>query len=615
MLKGYMGRILKVNLTTGKVQIETIEEEFCHKYLGGNGFGARLLYSLLKPGIDPLGPENILIFATGPVNGTIIPMASKFCVVSKSPLTLTYMDGFCSGSFGYELKNAGYDMMVVEGKSDEKVCILIDDDTVQIKKADHLWGLSTLATQKEVKRELGDSTVKVLCIGPAGENLVKYACIISDQRAFGTGGIGAVMGSKNLKAIAVRGTKAVSVYSLDGVKKFTRQIMEKVKKDPGLKVLSTYGTSVLTEVLQMMGGLPTRNWQTGVFEDSGAISGENLLKSFTKRNLSCFACLTPCGHYSVVEEGDFKGAYTNGPEFQTICAFGSLVGNTRLDAIIAADILSDEYGLGQNSAAASIAFAMECYEKGLITSKDTDGVDLRFGNYGAVLEMMRKITYREGFGNLLAEGVKRAAQILGKEAEKYALHVKGMEIACFSPRVLKSQAIGFAVSSRGPIHTEVRTTAECAGYVDRNTITGKGILAKELSDWSAIANSLVWCLSAERVIDIRLSEKIVEMINVVTGMGIDIFELTRIAERIHDLERAFNIREGFGRKDDMLPNRIMNEPIPEGPSKGAVITRDDLNTMINEYYSARGWDNNGVPERNKLLSLGLDDVAKEICST
>lgn len=277
-----------------------------------------------------------------------------------------------------------------------------------------------------------------------------------------------------------------------------------------------------------------------------------------------------------------------------------------------ADRLSDEYGLGQISAGVCIAFAMECYEKGIISLKDTDGIDLRFGNHKAIIEMLRKITYREGIGGVLAEGVKRASQLLGKETEDYALHVKGMEMAVFSPRVLKSQAIGYAISSRGPIHTEVRTTAECTGIVDRTTIKGKGVLAKELSDWSAIANSLVWCLSAERVIGIRLSEKVVEMIRVTTGMDINMTELVRIAERIHNLERAFNVREGFSRKDDILPKRIMEEPLPEGPSKGLMISKEDLDIMLDEYYIERGWDKNGVPTRDKLLALGLEDVASDM---
>jgi len=601
MLFGYAGKILRVNLTTGTTTVQRLKEDFCRRYLGGNGFGARLLYDELQPGIDPLGPDNVLIFATGPLNGTLIPMASKFSLVSKSPLTSSYMDGFCSGAFGYELKNAGYDILIIEGRSAEKVYLFVDDDSVEIRDAEHLWGKYTSVTQEEIKKDLGDDSVKTLCIGPAGESLVKFACIIADQRAFGSGGLGAVMGSKNLKALAVRGTRLLSVFDPEGVKKLSLGMLEKVEKDRSLTVLSTYGTAVLTEVLQRFGGLPTNNWQKGVFRNSRAISGEKLLDTYVRKNVACFSCLTPCGHYSVVDEGEFAGAYTNGPEFQTLCAFGSLVGNDRLDSIIAMDQLCDEYGLGQNSAGGCIAFAMECFEKGLIDLERTDGLSLSFGNYQATIELLRKITYREGFGDVLAEGVRQASRLLGKETERYAMHVKGMEIACFSPRVLKTQAIGFAVSSRGPLHTEVRTTAECTGVVDRTTVTGKGIIAKELSDWSAIANSLVWCLSAERVIDLRLSPLLIEMIYLVTGMKLDMQELVGIAERIHDVERAFNIREGFTRKDDSLPHRIMNEALNEGPALGAIISEDDLNTMIDEYYAARGWDSLGIPPPERCI--------------
>lgn len=613
MLYGYAGRILRIDLTTSKISTEEIIEDFCYKYLGGNGFGARLLYTGLKPKTDPLSNENILIFAAGPLNGAMIPMASKFCVISKSPLTETFMDGFCSGRFGYELKYAGYDILVIEGMADKPVYIYIDDDIIQIKDAKHLWGNDTFTTQTMIKRELKDESISVACIGPAGENLVKYACIITEQRAVGSGGLGAVMGSKNLKSIAVRGSKLISVFNIAKLEQFVQRIIRKVKEEPAAQVLSRYGTAILTSVLQHIGGLPTRNWQTGVFPDSNSLSAEALSDKYIQKNLSCFGCMISCAHYSMVKEGPYKGAITNGPEFQSIGVFGSLIGNKRLDAIIMADRLCDEYGLGQISAGVCIAFAMECYERGLITKEDTDGIELKFGNYEAMIKMIKKITYREGIGNILAEGVKRASAILGRSTEEYAIHVKGMEMACFCPRVLKTQAIGFAVSSKGPSHNEVRITAECGRLIPEESLkNGLGNLAKELMDWSAIANSLIWCLSAERILDIKISDEVVEMLKFTTGIDFDKAELVKIAERIHNLERAFNIREGFSRKDDVLPKRFLKEAIPEGPAIGVKLSEETLNTTINEYYEARGWDKEGKPTINRLLELGLVDVIDAI---
>lgn len=609
MTYGYAGKILRVNLTTSNISEETITEDFYRKYLGGNGFGARLLYTELKPKTDPLSNENILIFATGPLNGTLVPMVSKFCAVSKSPLTGTFMDGFCSGRFGCELKYAGYDVLVIKGTANKPTYLFIDDDSIQLRDASRLWGKDTFTTQTMIKKELKDESIPVACIGPAGENLVKYACIITEQRAVGSGGLGAIMGSKSLKAIAVRGSKLISVFNPAELEQFTLRIIKRVKGDPAAQVLSRYGTAILTSVLQHTGGLPTKNWQAGIFQDSSSLSAERLVDEYAQKNLSCFACVIPCGHYSVVKKGPYKGAITNGPEFQSIGVFGSLIGNNRLDAIILADRLCDEYGLGQISAGVCIAFAMECYERGFITDKDTDGIELRFGDHEAMIKMLKKIAYREGIGNVLAEGVKRASAILGKGTEKYAIHVKGMEMACFCPRVLKTQAIGFAVSSKGPSHNEVRITAECGGLIPEKALkNGLGYLAKELMDWSAVANSLIWCLSAERILDIKLSDEVTEMLAFTTGIDFDKIELIKIAERIHTLERAFNIREGFSRKDDVLPKRFLNEAIPEGPARGVKTNKETLDAAIDEYYIARGWDKEGKPTVDKLIELGLEDV-------
>jgi aldehyde:ferredoxin oxidoreductase len=607
-----MGKILRIDLSARRHEVEPLPERYCEQYLGGNGFVARLLYDELKPGTDALSPDNLLIFATGPINSTMVPMSTKFCIGTKSPLTGGWLDSLSSGRFGCAAKYAGYDVVVVSGASDTPVYVFIDDDRIEFHDASHLWGENALETQERLRKELGDATVSVASIGPAGENLVRYACVMADQRGAGGGGAGAVMGSKKLKALVARGTKRVEVADPRAVVAFAARMKDAAQKSPAAKVVSTLGTTVMISVLQRLGGLPTRNWQEGVFEGAKLVSGEELRDKYSKGNVACFACFTPCGNYDVVETGPYAGTVTIGPETQGMVAFGSLVGNSRLDALIRADRLSDELGLGEISSGACIAFAMECFERGLLTLADTDGLDLRFGNHEAMLEMLRKIAYREGFGNVLAEGVKRAAEIIGRGTERYAMHVKGQEMSALPPRVLKTQAIGFAVTSKGGMHTDIRPIAESAGVVDSHTIEGKGAFAKELSDWTAIANSLIYCLSAERLLAFTLSPPVLEMIKISTGMDMTMTDVVATAERIMNVERAFNLREGFRRRDDTLPRRILTEPIPAGPAKGERVTDADLARMIDDYYDARGWDQDGIPRSDRLHALSMDGIDRDL---
>lgn len=602
-----------MNLSGPAIRIDELSDRYYQKFLGGNGFGAQLLFEKLTSKIDHFGEENMLIFATGPLNGTLVPMASKFCVVSKSPLTETFMDGFSSGRFSAELKYAVYDLLSIKGIAETPVSLFINDQKVIVLCARHLWGLDTLATQECIRKELGISDLPVVAIGPAGENKVRYACIMTEQRAVGSRGLGAVMGSKNIKAIAVRGTNGLKVHDPDKLMNFSRKMISKVRDDPAGQVLSTYGTSSLTMVLQCLGGLPTHNWQKGQFDGSSALSAEVLMDGFVSKNLACFSCMSPCGHYAEVKAGQYRGSITNGPEFQGIGVFGPLVGNKRMDAVIMADRLCDELGLGEISAGVCIVFAMECYEKGIITRSDLDGLDLKFGNHKAMIQMLQKIATRQGFGDILAEGVKSAAKIIGKGSEEFAIHVKGMEMPCFFPRVLKSQALGFAVSSKGPSHNEIRISSEIGQAIPTDLLKNElGSVAKKLMDWSAIANSLVWCLISERLLNLTLSNQVNEMLYFVTGMEFDESELIVIADRIHCLERTFNVREGLKRKDDTLPKRFFNEPLTERASSGKVVNKEKLDSDISRYYRAMGWNEKGVPDRERLYELGLKFVADSL---
>ena len=611
-LGGYMGRILRVNVTDGSHETVPLDYEMARAYLGGNGFIARWLYDELAPGTDPLSPESPLIITNGPANGLAIPMASKFAVGAKSPLTHTHCDSFCSGPFGVQLKYAGYDAVVIEGRAEELSYLLVDDDTIELRPADHLSGKLTTDTQETIRQELSDPSAGIACIGPAGESLVLFACIISDLRAAGTGGLGAVMGSKNLKAVVARGTHTLTPPDPQLLHQVTEALKEQARTLPGAKVLSTYGTSAGVAGLQAMGAFPTRNWQQEVFEGWDDISGETLRDEHVRRDLACIGCLTPCGNYSTVEEGEYAGAEAVGPEYEAQFALGSIVGNRRLDALIKADRLTDEYGLGQITAGAAIAFAMECFEEGVIGLDDTDGLDLCFGSHQALIEMLRRIAYREGIGDLLADGSERAAERIGRGAERFAHSVKGMDIVGHSPRAVKSQALAYAVSSRGPVHCDIRPASEESGLIERS-IEGKGAECVELCDWTAVANSIIWCISAERLIGMKLTPIVQDIVGAAWGQSPSLEELRDIGARINHLERVFNMREGFRRSDDRLPRRITDEPIPSGASEGWVTPQTELDRMLDEYYTCRGWDlETGIPLPKTLRALGLHREADDM---
>lgn len=612
MTPGYAGTMLEVDLGRRHAERRPIGDAIRQCLLGGNGLGAWALYHALAPGTDPFAPEAPLIFCTGPLSGTLAPIAPKMCAFAKSPLTGGYMDSISSAQFGTEMKYAGYDLLLIHGAADAPVYVQIDDDRVSFEDATALWGQSTFATQAAIRAAVGDEGARVLAIGPSGENRVRYAAILGEHRAFGGGGLGAVMGSKKLKALVARGTGVLAVHNPEGLFRFALRFMARVRSSRAASVLSAFGTPVHTMILQTLGGLPTRNYQSGILPGAKALSGEHMREAYTKKVIACPSCMTPCGMVTHVEAGPYAGATTLGPEFQCIATLGSLLGHNRLDAVIAMDRLTDELGLGQTSTGNVIAFAMECAEKGLLSRADLDGLDLRFGNHAAAVTLLGKIARREGIGDLLAEGVKRAAEQIGHGAEEFACHVKGMEMTGFEPRSLKSQAIGFAVSNRGPIHNEVRPLAEFFNAVDWSGTAGLGRVAKELSDWTALANCLVWCLSAERVLDFTPWPEMAEMVHLVTGWDLDEAGLVRVGERVQTLERLISVREGLTRSADRLPPRIMREALPEGMKKGTRVPQEVLDLWLDEYYASRGWDYNGVPRVETVEQLGLNTVLEAL---
>jgi aldehyde:ferredoxin oxidoreductase len=609
----YAGKILRVNLTTGKVSTEPLSEEIAKSYIGGIGLGIRLLMDNSKPGTDPFSPDNPIIFATGPLSGTMGPTAGNgYAVVSKSPATGGVGEAKAHGFFGPDLKRAGYDAVIITGKADKLSYLWIDDDNVKVMDAEHMTGKSPYETDMQIREELGDFYVRVSAIGEAGEKLCRFAAIINDEfRAIGRTGMGAVMGSKNLKAVAVRGTKDVNVADMDGFKEFVKLIHERMK-GPATKKYKTLGTPQNVLVLNALAALATRNFTQATFEGAEKVSGEYLNEHYVKKIVGCATCGMRCDHIAVVPEGPYQGA-TSRLEFECLWSMGPLCGVDRLDAIIEAMRLANEYGMDGISIGVVVAFAMDCYENGVITKDQTDGIDLSFGNAEALIATIHKIGKREGWlGNTLAEGVAKAAEIIGGDAPKYACHIKGLELPGYDLRTLKTAALGFSVSFRGACHLRNGAySPDVKGKVNRFKIEkGRGKMIVPDGHIYNVIDSLIVCKFSRGTYYDGLKD-LANYYTLATGIPITAEELDKDGERIENLARLFNIREGKGTREfDTLPWRIMNTPVPdEGPAKGACVNNEELQVGLDDYYEARGWTMEGVPTVEKLDELNLSQYA------
>jgi len=613
-LFGYAGRILHIDLTTGKTHVEPLNEEYAKKYIGGIGLGIRLWLDHSKAGVDPFSPENPLILTTGPISGTVWPSGGNgHAFVSKSPQSFGVGESKSHGSFGTELKRAGYDAVIFKGKAEKPVYVWIDDDSVQLLDASHLWGKSPAETEDIIKEELGDYYIRVAAIGPAGEKLARVACIINEKtRAAGRTGMGAVMGSKNLKAIALRGTHDVTVAKPDEFMEYVKEFHERMK-GPATQKYRTLGTPENVLVHNSLHCMPTRNYNNATFEGAEKVSGEALNERYVAKIIGCSSCAMRCEHVCVVDEGPYKGTMTR-MEYEPLWALGPYCGIDRLDAIIKGMDLSNYYGIDAISAGAIVGFAMDCYERGILTQEDMDGIDARFGNCEALVKLIEKMGKREGIGDILAEGVKVAAEKIGKGAEKLAQHIKGVEITGYDLRALKTAALGFAVSFRGADHNRHGAYAfDVKGKVNRlKAEKGRGKMVKDMEDMYTLIDSLIVCKFSRGTYYKEL-EDMTKLYNLVTGANITAEEMKRAGERINNVARLFNIREGLSRKDDNLPWKVMNEPVPdEGPSKGAYVTQEELDLLLDDYYEARGWTREGVPTIAKLKELGMDDLIQLI---
>jgi aldehyde:ferredoxin oxidoreductase len=626
---GYAGKILRVNLTDEKTSIEELSAYDAKKYLGGRGLAAKILFEELKKSIDPLGPENKLIIASGPLTGTLVPGTTRFGVYAKSPLTGIWGESSAAGWFSPELKATGFDLLIFEGVSSRPVYMWIYDQEVEIRDASHLWGKFTLDTERVIRKELQEPDAQMITIGPAGEKLVRMANVLHNgHRAAGRTGMGAVMGSKKLKAIAVRGTRKIKFADEDKLKLLIKDILSRFRDLKDLQNFGRYGTSRLSPILNEAGLLPTKNFQDGVFEGAEKISGEEMARTILKKRLFCPGCPIGCMRVVEVKTGPFSPVNPDygGPEYETVAALGSNCFNDNLEAIAKANMICNMYGIDTISVGVAISFAMECYEKGILKLKDTEGIELTWGNANAIIMMAEKIGKREGLGNLLGDGVKRAAEKIGGKAKDFAMHVKGLEIPMHEPRGKKGIGLSYATSNRGACHLqslhdpyfEQPNAAPEAGIskkVDHYSTerTKVEYVIRSENTWGALSDSLIICKFTFMYWPFVKLSDMPEIIRAVTGWDMSVENLMATGERIFNLCRAFNVREGITRKDDMLPKRFEDLSITGGAAKGQTLSRIVLSKMLDDYYDIRGWDKKtGIPTRNKLEELGLKFVADEL---
>jgi len=605
---GWHGKILRVNLTDQEVSVEEIDPQTAQDFIGGRGWAIKYLYDEVDPTVDPLAPENKLFFANGPLTGTPAPTGNRYMVVTKAPLTGALACSNSGGVFPTEMKRTGFDMFIFEGKAERPVYLWISDGAAEIRPAEHLWGKTAHETEDALLEET-DPKAKVACIGPAGENLVKVASIMNDKhRAAGRSGVGAVMGSKNLKAVVIRGTQKTPLAEPDQMRKLCKLVRSEVNVDVKKgSSLREYGTAYVPIVTNEIGILPTRNFQTGVFEGVDGITGVVLTEKYLIRAKPCYGCPIACGRDTRVDDPVYGGE-GEGPEYETIAAFGSACGIGNLAAITKANYLCNELGMDTISVGMTIACAMELYEKGFLPESDV-GRPLNFGDADAVIDLVAKTAYREGFGDLLAEGSYRLAEKYGHP--ELSITAKKQEFPGYDPRGAKGMGLLYATSNIGASHMAGDIAyAEVFGVpekLDPLTIEDKPRLVKFFEDVFALIDAAGLCvfLSIRYLLDPNLNlwpTRLTRLMNYATGAGYTEETLLQAAERVYNLERLFLLKAGFTKADDTLPRRMLEEPMPDGPAKGHVV---ELDEMLPEFYRLRGWDENGVPTDAKLKELGI----------
>lgn len=614
-MSGCHGKILRVNLSSGLISEEMVPESIHKKYLGGAGLATKYLWDEVPEGTDPLGPENRLIFMAGSLTGVVAPSTGRFSVVAKSPQTGIWGQANSGGRWGVEFKRCGYDGIIFEGKAEKPVYLLVEDNKAELKDAGELWGLNVSETTRQIRDEVG-ARHNVACIGPAGENLVKYAAIMNDfSRAAGRCGLGAVMGSKNLKAIAVKGTIRTPISKPEEFKAHSKKQFELMDEAMMKMAMQAFGTSVVLDLVNVRGGFPTRNWQSGVYEQADDINGPAISDNILTRNVACFACPIACGRGTEIRKGKYAGNKGEGPEYETVGTFGGMCFVNDLEAITMAGYLCNDYGIDTISAGSTIAFAMECFEKGIITEKETGGLPIKFGDPDIIVDLVHLIARREGFGDLLAEGSMRMAAKLGQGSEHFAMHVKGLELPAYDSRAVQMTGLTYATANRGGDHVTAYVQGPTFSDVPFLIVEDSEIkdpfiadpeevfVARDLEDMLTTFD----CVGACKFMGMCLNaDDWVKLVNLVTGWGLSTAEYKQAGERVYNLARAFSNREGLTAAGDTLPQRLLTEPLPDGPAEGHV---NELPILLDRYYQIREWDKeSGKPTAEKLRELGLDEV-------
>jgi aldehyde:ferredoxin oxidoreductase len=622
-LGGYAGKILRINLTDREAKTVDLDRSMASQFLGGRGFNSKLLYDEVGPDTDPLGPENKLMFATGPLVGTMFPTASRFNISAKSPQTGILGDTNAGGHLASEIKFAGYDQIVLEGRSNVTVYVYVNDGEVEFRDAYHLWGSDVYEADDIIKDDLGDRRVQTAIAGPAAENGVRFAGVFANlMRAASRTGMGTVMASKGVKALAVRGTGSIEVAHPKKFEKLVDDIAEEIRNHEQYEGRRRMGTTRILLMANAMGFLPTRHYTSGTFEHAEEVSGERLAEEFNVKSRGCFACTIPCSRFYVVRDGRFAGLYGEGPEYESQGSLTSRTGNRELELALKANDMCNRLGMDILTVSECISWAQELYERGMLTSEEADGLDLSWGNGDAILTLIDKISKRDGFGDLLADGTKPAAMKLGKGLG-LTMQVKGLDLIMADPRGLKGFGLGYAVASRGGDHLrsepflelndDPKIGEEMFGVPEatlRMADKGKGKLISFFEDWNAVIDALEPCKNIMQNMEILTFDLASEVIEATTGMRMTPAEVRLVGTRIVNIERAFNVREGIRRRDDSLPRRFREEPLTEGASSGTVF---DQEPMLDEYYTERGWDlETGVPRRDTLVRLGLSKAASEL---
>ncbi len=629
---GWAGTILRVDLSSGNIERQPLDKKLCDDFIGGRGISAKIIFDEVPPGTDPFSPQNKLIFSCGPLSGTSAPCPARFHVTGKAPLTGIMGNSNAGGYFGPAMKRAGYDHIIIEGKSQEPVYLWIDNDKVELKSARHLWGKNIREAEAQIKKERNDRRVRVASIGQAGERLVRIANIVHEERSASRTGLGAVMGSKHLKAVAIRGTREVRLFDPEGFARLAREMQQRIAKSDKYDHFRKKGGSTGTYGTSKAGFLASRNFgQTGDFEGIENFNPRNVAPKFYLSNKPCFKCPIGCGKRWEVKEGPYAGEWGNKIEEGAFTPLGPVCGNSNVESVFKMNNMANQMGLDTIECAAGMAVVMEWYEKGIVTKKDLDGIELTWGNYEAMIQMMEKIAFRQGVGDILAEGIVKASRTFGREAEKCVSHCKGMGMSGVDSRIMKGTSLGFATSTRGACHLTALVPVEFPAFPVMTKEQAEATFGTaEVMDPSSYkkANALIYYQHRSLMCDLFQVckfllglgtgtkdfsyDNLYSLFYLATGVQSDDKSILTAAERVHNVERAYSCREGLRRKDDRLVGKWADEPVPNGPHKGERIDPAKWEQMLDEYYDLRGWTRNGVPGKEKLTALGLEDVAASL---